>query len=81
MNRNTKFGAGLAAFVAVGLAWSATQDEATGPTAQQRAAVAQAQTRARLTQLAPAKRRDIDYAALDARFRRVRNIARPSATC
>ncbi len=33
--------------------------------------MAQAKTRARLTQLAPAKRRDVDYAALDARFRRM----------
>ena len=71
MNQNTKLGAGLAAFIAVGLAWSATHDQAAGPTAQQRAAVAQAKTRAKLTQLAPAKRRDIDYAALDARFKRM----------
>jgi beta-lactamase class C len=71
LNQNTKLGAGLAAFIAVGLAWSATHDQAAGPTAQQRAAVAQAKTRAKLTQLAPAKRRDIDYAALDARFKRM----------
>ncbi len=71
MNRNTRFGAGLAAFIAAGLAWSATHDSPSAPTAGQRAAAAQAETRARLTQLAPAKRRDIDYAALDARFRRM----------
>ena len=46
------------------------------PSAQQRAAAQQAKTRARLTQLAPAKRRDIDYAALDARFRRM--VERPN---
>jgi len=71
LNQNTKFGAGLAAFIAVGLAWSATHDDAARPTAQQRAAVAQARTLAKLTQLAPAKRRDIDYASLDARFKRM----------
>ena len=76
MNHNSKLGAGLAALVAVGLAWSATYDDKAQPTAQQRAAVAQAQTRARLTQLAPAKRRDIDYAALDARFKRM--VERPN---
>jgi beta-lactamase class C len=64
-------GIGLAAFIAAGLTWSATHDDTPRPTAQQRAAAAQAKTRARLTQLAPAKRRDIDYAALDARFRRM----------
>ena len=69
-------GLGLAAFIAAGLAWSATHDEAPSPSSQQRIAAAQAKTRARLTQLAPAKRRDIDYAALDARFRRM--VARPT---
>jgi len=76
LKQDTKLGLGLAAFIAAGLAWSATHDEAPVPSAQQRIAAAQAKTRARLTQLAPAKRRDIDYAALDARFRRM--VARPT---
>ncbi len=76
MKHETKLGLGLAAFVAAGLAWSATHDEAPAPTAEQRIAAAQAATRARLTELAPAKRRDIDYAALDARFRRM--VAKPT---
>ena len=46
------------------------------PSIQQREATIQAQTRARLVELAPASRRDIDYAALDARFRRM--IANPA---
>ncbi len=76
MKRDTKLGFGLAAFIAAGLAWSATHESAPGPSAGERAATAQAQTRARLTKLAPAKRRDIDYAALDARFRRL--VAKPT---
>jgi beta-lactamase class C len=64
-------GLGLAAFIAAGLAWSATQDAPPKASAAQRVAAMQAKTRAKLTQLAPAKRRDIDYAALDARFRRL----------
>ena len=75
LKHETKLGIGLAAFVAVGLAWSTTHDEPQ-PTPQQRAAAAQAKTRARLTQLAPAKRRDVDYVALDARFKRM--VARPN---
>ena len=71
MKHNIKLGLGLSAFIAAALAWSATHDEPKQPSAEQRAAVAQAKTRARLTQLAPAKRRDIDYAALDARFQRM----------
>ena len=46
------------------------------PSIQQREATIQAQTRARLVELAPASRRDIDYAALDARLRRM--IANPA---
>jgi beta-lactamase class C len=64
-------GLGLTAFIAAGLAWSATQDTPPKASAAQRVAAMQAKTRAKLTQLAPAKRRDIDYAALDARFRRL----------
>ena len=75
MKHETKLGIGLAAFVAIGLAWSTTHDEPQ-PTPQQRAAAVQAKTRARLTQLAPAKRRDVDYVALDARFERM--VARPN---
>ena len=77
MKHETKLGIGLAAFIASALAWSATHDEpARQPSAEQRAAAQQAKTRARLTQLAPAKRRDIDYAALDARFKQM--VARPN---
>ncbi len=77
MKHDTKLGIGLAVFIASALAWSATYDEpAKQPSAQQRAAAQQAKTRARLTQLAPAKRRDIDYAALDGRFRRM--VERPN---
>ncbi len=71
MKQDTKLGLGLAAFIAAGLAWSATHEARPASSSQQRAALAQAQTRAQLKQLAPAKRRDIDYAALDARFRRL----------
>jgi beta-lactamase class C len=76
LKHDTKLGIGLAAFIAVGLAWSATYDGPPPASPQQKAAVAQAQTRARLTQLEPAKRRDVDYAALDARFKRM--AARPN---
>lgn len=77
MKHETKLGIGLAAFIASALAWSATYDApAPQPTAAQRAALQQAKTRARLTQLSPAKRRDIDYAALDARFRQM--VKRPN---
>ena len=75
MKSETKLGLGLAAFVAAGLAWSSTQD-APKLSPAERAAAKQARTRAKLTQLAPAKRRDIDYAALDARFRRL--VAKPT---
>ena len=76
MKHETKLGIGLSAFIAAALGWSAITDEPAEPTAQQRVAAAQAQTRARLTQLAPARRRDIDYAALDARFKRM--VAKPN---
>jgi beta-lactamase class C len=76
LNRDYKFGLGLAAFIAAGLAWSATQDDKPPVSQAQRVAAQQAKTRAKLTQLAPAKRRDIDYAALDARFRRL--VAKPA---
>jgi beta-lactamase class C len=69
-------GLGLAAFVAAGLAWSMTHDDAHRASPAQVAEAAQARTRAKLIQLAPAKRRDIDYAALDARFRRL--VTKPS---
>ncbi len=70
MKRETKFGLGLAGFIAVGLAlWPPQPDNALSLTEQR--AAQQAQTRARLVQLAPAKRRDVDYALLDARFRRM----------
>jgi beta-lactamase class C len=69
-------GLGLAAFIAAGLAWSNTHDAPPKASAAQRMAAMQAKTRAKLTQLAPAKRRDIDYAALDARFRRL--VAKPA---
>jgi beta-lactamase class C len=71
LKNDTKLGLGLAAFIALGLGWSATHRPTPAGSAQQRAAAAQQRTRARLTQLAPAKRRDIDYAALDARFARM----------
>ncbi len=71
MTQDFKLGLGLAAFIAAGLAWSATHKPAPAKSAQQQIAAAQAQTRAQLIQLAPAKRRDIDYAALDARFARM----------
>jgi len=72
-----KLGLGLTAFIAAALAWSYTyEDQARQPSPQERAAAAQAKVRARLTQLAPAKRRDIDYAALDARFKAM--VARPN---
>jgi beta-lactamase class C len=71
LKHETKFGIGLTAFIAAALAWSATSDEPARPSAAQRAEAAQARTRAKLTQLAPAKRRDIDYAALDTRFKRM----------
>jgi beta-lactamase class C len=76
LKSETKFGVGLAVFVAAGLAWATTRGE--GPTSSpaERAAAAQERTRARLTKLAPAKRRDIDYAALDTRFRRL--VAKPA---
>ena len=76
MKHETKLGIGLLAFIAAALGWSATYDEPAAPTAQQRVAAVQARTRARLTQLAPAQRRDIDYAALDARFKRM--VAKPN---
>ncbi|MDQ3079896.1 MAG: beta-lactamase family protein [Pseudomonadota bacterium] len=76
MKHDTKLGIGLAAFIAVGLAWSATFDKPPPASPQQNAAAAQAKTRARLTQLDPAKRHDVDYAALDARFKRM--AARPN---
>ena len=75
MKRETKLGFVLAAIIAAGMAWSASHDSAARPTGEQRRAAQQAQTRAQLVQLAPAKRRDIDYAVLDARFRRL--IAQP----
>ena len=77
MKQNTKLGIGLSAFIAAALAWSYTfEDQARQPSAQERAAAAQAKVRARLVQLAPAKWRDIDYAALDARFKRM--VAKPN---
>ena len=71
LKSETKLGLGLAAFVAAGLAWSTTRNDAHHASPAQVAEAAQARTRAKLIQLAPAKRRDIDYAALDARFRRL----------
>ena len=76
LKSETKLGLGLAAFVAAGLAWSMTHDDAHRASPAQVAEAAQARTRAKLIQLAPAKRRDIDYAALDARFRRL--VTKPS---
>ena len=77
MKQDIKLGLGLSAFIAAALAWSYTyEDQARQPSPQERAAAAQAKVRARLIQLAPAKRRDIDYAALDARFKRM--VARPN---
>ena len=72
-----KLGIGLSAFIAAALAWSyGYEDQARQPSPQERAEAAQAKVRARLVELAPAKRRDIDYAALDARFKAM--VARPN---
>ena len=70
MKRETKFGLGLAAFIAAGFALY-PPEEPRAQTEVEKQASAQAQTRARLVTVAPAKRRDIDYAALDARLRRM----------
>ena len=71
MNREQKFGLGLAAFVAVGLALWPPQEKTQALSLAEKEAAAQAQTRARLVTVAPAKRRDVDYAALDARLQRM----------
>ncbi len=76
LKRETKLGFALAAIIAAGLGWSAIKGDDPAASPAQRAAAAQARTRAKLTQLAPAKRRDIDYAALDARFTRM--VAKPT---
>ncbi|MDQ3145071.1 MAG: beta-lactamase family protein [Pseudomonadota bacterium] len=71
MKRETKFGVGLAAFIAVGLTLFPSEERKPELSPAEQREAAQAQTRARLVQVVPAKRRDVDYAALDARFRRM----------
>ncbi|MDQ3479595.1 MAG: beta-lactamase family protein, partial [Pseudomonadota bacterium] len=71
MKRETKLGLGLAAFIAVGLTLSPAEEPKRALSFAEQQEAAQAQTRARLVQVVPAKRRDIDYAALDARFQRM----------
>ncbi len=70
MDRQQKIGLGLFAFL-VGVVALAAPQGAKPPSRQQVAAAAQAETRARLVQLVPSRRRDIDYAALDARLQRL----------
>ncbi len=70
MKRDHKFGLGLAAFIAVGVTLWPPQQAKQLTLAEQQAA-AQAQTRARLVRIVPAQRRDVDYAALDARIHRM----------
>ena len=70
MDRQQKIGLGLFAFL-VGVVALAAPQGARAPSRQQVAAAAQAQIRARLVQLAPSRRHDIDYALLDARVRRL----------
>ena len=67
---------GLAVLGLVGVIALAAPHATKTPSIQQRAAAIQAETRAKLVELAPAQRRDIDYAALDARFRRL--VAKPT---
>ncbi len=76
MKRETKFGLGLAAFIAVGLTLFPPEEPKRAPSLAEQQEAAQAQTRARLVQVVPAMRRDIDYAALDARFQRM--VERPN---
>ena len=75
MNREQKFGLGLTAVIAAGLLLWPPQSK-TATSEAERQSSAQAQTRALLTQMAPAKRRDVDYAALDARLKRM--VAKPN---
>jgi len=75
LERQQKFGlAGFAVVVGAMALWSS--HTASNGTPADRRAAAQDAVRARLVQLDPAKRRDIDYAALDARFRRM--VEKPS---
>jgi len=71
LQRETKFGLGLAGFIAIGLALWPPQPPSQALSLTEQREAQQARTRARLVEVAPAKRRDIDYAALDARFRRM----------
>ena len=73
---DVKHKVGLALLGLAGAIAFAAPHATTTPSIQQRAAAIQAETRAKLVELAPAHRRDIDYAALDARFRRL--VAQPS---
>ena len=73
---DTKHKVGLAVLGLVGAIALAAPHATKTPSIQQRDAAIQAETRAKLVELAPASRRDIDYAALDARFRRL--ITQPS---
>ncbi len=75
MNREQKFGLGLTAMIAAGLLLWPPQSK-TAVSEAERQASAQAQTRALLVQMAPAKRRDVNYAALDARLKRM--VAKPN---
>ena len=70
MKRETKFGLGLAAFIAAGLALYPPATPK-GSSEAERKAAAQAQTRQLLVAVAPAMRRDVDYAALDSRLKRM----------
>ena len=73
---DVKHKVGLAVLGLVGAIALAAPHATKTPSIQQRDAAIQAQTRAKLVELAPAHRRDIDYAALDARFRRL--VYKPS---
>jgi beta-lactamase class C len=67
----------VAAVFALGaIALASPMGEHKAPSAAEQSELRQARARARLVQLAPSKRRDIDYALLDQRFRRM--AARPT---